>query len=193
MKMNKRFVRVVVAAALAAGCLGPGQALADTTLSLAKDWNLVSSSTAVSSVTATFGDQAQFTSVWKWDSAANNGGGAWQVFLAKGVADTATYATSKGFTPLTAINPGEGFWVNSLVGQGLTITGANAADATLTLAKGWNLKGSDVSIDVVKTFAAKAADGRHRSMPRSGNGGSRPMVVVVGRSSSPMALPQTMR
>jgi len=159
MKQTKRFSQFALAALLAAGCLGPGQAWADTTLSLAPGWNLLSSSTAISDAAATFGDQAKFTSVWTWDAAANNGGGAWQVFLAKGKTETDSYAQSKGFTSLTAITPGQGFWLNTVAAQGLTLPGAKATESSLSLAKGWNLKGSNIVIDVAKTFAAKASDG----------------------------------
>lgn len=48
------------------------------------------------------------TSVWKW---SNNG---WFVTLPGKTDLGQDYANSKGFTLLTVVNPGEGFWVNAL-------------------------------------------------------------------------------
>lgn len=95
-------------------------------------WSLMSS-TIPFQVGDVFADVNSFTSVWKW------AGGTWAVYLA-GEGTPGAYASSKGFTQLAAINPGEGFWVNSKVGQQVTISGTPEYGA-LTFAMGWNLLG----------------------------------------------------
>ena len=101
------------------------------TLNVAAAWNLLSSTTSVPA--ASFSDTAKFTSVWKWQN--NN----WAVYL-PGEATTGVYASSKGFANLTAINPGEGFWVNSKAAASIDLTGTPEY-GPLALTSGWNLVG----------------------------------------------------
>ncbi len=95
-------------------------------------WSLLSSLIPFQ-VGAHLADQQKFTSAWKWE------GGTWAVYLA-GEGQPGAYAASKGFANFTAINPGEGFWVNSKSDQQVTITGTPAL-GELTFAPGWNLLG----------------------------------------------------
>lgn len=82
-----------------------GTESSDDTISLLSGWNLKGLVTDYSiSVAYIFSDSSKFKSIWKW--ADNN----WAVFLPG--QDTSTYATSKGFSELSTINPGDGFWVN---------------------------------------------------------------------------------
>ncbi len=155
--MKKTMTRLVVAACMAVGCLGTGQAMADTTLTLSAGWNLVSSTTPVSAVATTFSDTQKFTSVWTWDTTANSGTGNWQVFLANG--NTATYAQAKGFASLSAIGATEGFWINSVAQQSLTITGQADTGTTLSLVDNWNLKGVNSTLEVAQVFNTKVAAG----------------------------------
>lgn len=123
--------------------IGTGPAMADTALTLHQGWNLVSSTTTVSSVSATFGDPQKFTSVWTWDAST----GQWKSFLANG-----TPPLLNIFQGLTSINPGEGFWINSKAQQTIDIPGSNSPDTTLSLADGWNLKGVNTPINVSEVF-----------------------------------------
>jgi len=101
-----------------------------------ENWNLLSTNIAFS-VTEKFSDGSSFASVWKW---ANNN---WAVYL-PGEETAGEYATSKGFAVLTTINPGEGFWVNCLSGQTITLSGI-AETGGLSLTQGWNLVGLKAS------------------------------------------------
>lgn len=105
----------------------------ETTIALSQGWNLVSSRLPIE-VAGTFANPAAFTSVWKWQS------GVWAVYLA-GEAEPGSYAASKGFLPLSTIEPGEGVWVNAQTAGALTPQGEATAATTLPLAQGWNLKG----------------------------------------------------
>ncbi|RLB86333.1 MAG: hypothetical protein DRH26_17435, partial [Deltaproteobacteria bacterium] len=74
----------------------------------------------------------KFVSAWKWEN------GGWAVYLSGG--GTQAYAESKGFAVLSTINPGEGFWVNSVGSETLSISGTPAT-GSLSLTQGWNLAG----------------------------------------------------
>lgn len=107
--------------------------------SFATGWNLAgnSLSTAID-VKTTFGAQAGIVTLWKWDAA----GSKW-AFYAPSL-DTAgtlaSYAATKGYTVLTTINQGEGYWVNASTPVSLgTASGTGFSLATANLATGWNL------------------------------------------------------
>jgi len=81
---------------------------ADTSCSLTEGWNLIGLKSDEAESIADFvaSNETKITSVWKWKD------GAWAVCL-PGQADSgASYAESKGFSLLSDIEPGEGFWVN---------------------------------------------------------------------------------
>lgn len=138
-----------------AGCqpftlLPAGGTLTTTTnLSLVNGWNLVSSLTPITAVSTTFASKQLFTSVWAWDQ----GVGKWDVFLPEETT-AGGYAASKGFGSLTALNPGQGFWVNSNGAQTLTVIGSKATTDTISLSDSWNLKGlsSATPIEVATVF-----------------------------------------
>jgi len=75
-------------------------------LTLTSGWNLVGlkSDQGVAVTTFISENQEDIISIWKWQS------GAWAVYLPG--QDTQDYADSKGFSVLSNIEPGEGFWVN---------------------------------------------------------------------------------
>ena len=76
-------------------------------LNLSMGWNLVGlKSTQSATVTDLIASTSGTVSMWKW---ANN---TWSVVLPNEGDKGAAYAASKGFSQLTTINPGEGFWVN---------------------------------------------------------------------------------
>ncbi|MFH1081952.1 MAG: hypothetical protein V1751_00990, partial [Pseudomonadota bacterium] len=86
------------------------------TMSLTSGWNLkglaISSSITVASV---FSDSAKFTSIWEWAS------NKWAVYLPGQTDGGASYAVSKGFSLLSTITPGEGFWVNAGSAQSVNL------------------------------------------------------------------------
>ncbi|MCF8086657.1 MAG: Ig-like domain-containing protein [Desulfotignum sp.] len=100
------------------------------TLPLAAGWNLLGTRTSVT-VADTFADTAAYASIWKWDA------GSWAVYL-PGEVEPGSYAAGKGFAGLTTIEPGEGFWVNSLQAGSVTLSGTPAS-GPLQLTPGWNL------------------------------------------------------
>jgi len=76
-------------------------------LAFGSGWNLVGIKSQIKTTVAELAKgQAGIVSVWKWVD------GKWAVNL-PGEGDTGEgYAKGKGFSHLTEINPGEGFWVN---------------------------------------------------------------------------------
>lgn len=101
-------------------------------LNLGLGWNLVSAVVVVD-VPALMGDPGTFTTIWKWEN--DN----WAVYL-PGEASPGTFAASKGFAQLAAINPGEGFWVNTAGPTQVTLSGTPVS-GELTLISGWTLAG----------------------------------------------------
>lgn len=130
-----------------AGNMGTIPASTPVVLNFALGWNLVSSATAFE-VGAILGDPSAYITVWKWQN-----GGTWEVYL-PGEAVPGAYATSKGFGQLSAINPGEGFWVNA--GGPSTVTPPGPpVSGDLTFPSGWNLAGlmSDKAVTVEALLA----------------------------------------
>lgn len=107
MKLSRYFRMLVAGLAL---CSGLSANVLATTLNLQSGWNLVGNSVnAPLDVAATLGDATKVTTVWKWIPATSK----W-AFYTPALADGgAAYAAAKGYDFLTAINGGEGFWVNA--------------------------------------------------------------------------------
>jgi len=86
-----------------------GAQLSDTGISLAKGWNLVGLKSGQGETVTTLisGNEGNIASLWKWKD------GGWAVYLPGEDDGGAAYAQSKGFSVLTNIYPGEGFWVNA--------------------------------------------------------------------------------
>ncbi|MCF8086658.1 MAG: PQQ-binding-like beta-propeller repeat protein [Desulfotignum sp.] len=110
---------------------------AEVGVELVKGWNLINSplqlaDTGVAAVLA--GVWGDTTSVWKWQD------GNWAVCL-PGEDKAGAYAQSKGFAPLTAIEAGQGFWVNNEKAATLVLQGDYSTPPTLNLSAGWNLVG----------------------------------------------------
>jgi hypothetical protein len=80
----------------------------DTSSSLTEGWNLIGlkSNEATSISDLVSGNEGNVASVWKWQD------GGWAVYLPAEDDGGAAYAQSKGFSLLSDIEPGEGFWVN---------------------------------------------------------------------------------
>ncbi len=115
--MNK-YVRIIV---LLACLIVPQIAQAQTTLSQSfiTGWNLTgNNSPATLDPIAVFGNATvpvsgisnQIITVWKWDAANTR----WMFFAPSyDPAGLATYATAKGYGVMSAILPGDGYWVNA--------------------------------------------------------------------------------
>jgi hypothetical protein len=83
----------------------------EANIDLSIGWNLINSYLEPSdkTVNAILSDvNDNIASVWKWDN------GKWAVYLPDQADGGDAYAESKGFSLLSTINPGEGFWVNAV-------------------------------------------------------------------------------
>lgn len=116
------------------------------TLPVSAGWSLLSSTIGFQATTV-FADEQKFLSVWKWTD-NNQGTKTWAVYL-PGEEGTA-YAASKGFLPLSAIDSGDGFWVNSITDQQVQVNG-QPLHGPLTLTTGWNLVGIKATIPLAVT------------------------------------------
>ena len=115
----------------------PVQLASAATLTITAGWNLVGNSvSAPLSVAVAFNNPTNVTTVYKWIP----GSGSW-AFYSPVLADGgAAYAASKGYSFLTTINAGEGFWVNALQPFTVTLAGTTSYSlGTTDLAKSWNL------------------------------------------------------
>lgn len=83
-----------------------------TPLSVTSGWNLVGLKTNQSiGIEALIGDKgSKILSVWKWVK------NTWHVYLPQQSDKGASYAQAKGFGVISAISPGEGFWIKALEG-----------------------------------------------------------------------------
>ena len=118
-------------------------------VSFATGWNLLGNSlNQTLSVVPTFSDAAVVSTVWKWDVVK----AGWQFYTPLLTStELQAYASSKGFSVLSVINPGEGFWVNAKVAASLGAQfGTAFALTSANLATGWNLvaTGNDVTPSV---------------------------------------------
>ncbi|TSA16135.1 MAG: hypothetical protein D4R74_05105 [Betaproteobacteria bacterium] len=112
-------------------------------LDLVASWNLVGNGSSTPlNVATTFGDPSKVVTVWKWSAANSN----WAFYSPTLTDGGAAYATSKNFSFLTTINPGEGFWVNAkqtVTSQllGNPVPSNTFADGLVTnaLPTGWSL------------------------------------------------------
>jgi hypothetical protein len=120
--------------------------LSGFTLNVAQGWNLLGNSlNQPMSVATVFADPMIVTTVWKWDVTASG----WQ-FYAPSMDATSlqAYTKSKGYGLLSAINPGEGYWVNAKTAGSLGAQPGSLFSLTAkNLMLGWNLvaTGDDVS------------------------------------------------
>lgn len=96
-------------------------------LSFSNGWNLVGLKDNKSITVADFlAGKSEIISLWKWQN------GKWAVYL-PGEVNPGLYATSQGFSQFTAINPGEGFWVNMQKTLGPTITTLSSTTTSTTM------------------------------------------------------------
>ncbi|MDP2644581.1 MAG: hypothetical protein Q8P24_06550 [Desulfobacterales bacterium] len=107
-------------------------------IDLAVGWNLIDlyvepDNNAVGTLFS--GIKADLISVWKW---TNN---SWAVYLPGETDGGAAYAQSKGFSVLSGISSGEGFWVNANKAAKLSVSGSQPATTSISVSSGWNLVG----------------------------------------------------
>jgi len=109
------------------------------TLYLTTRWNLISLylSPENSSVNSILGQNIdKVISIWKWED--NN----WAVNIPNFTEEQlTTYIESMGFSKLTNLYCGEGFWVNASNEFSISISGTVLEDSSLSLNNGWNLVG----------------------------------------------------
>jgi len=135
-----------------------------TTIDVVQGWNLLGNSVeAPIDVAATMSDATKVTTVWKWlpgspatatTAAVPAGWAFYSPVLGSG---SAAYAASKGYSALTTINAGEGFWVNAANAFTVPLpTGTPVASSSFkpaltnpvvaggshALGSGWNLLGT---------------------------------------------------
>ncbi len=108
-------------------------------LTLNTGWNLLGNSLSTPiDVKTSFGTQANVVTIWKWNAVAST----W-AFYAPTLDTNGTlgsYATSKGYSVLDTINPGEGYWINSNAFSALgDQSGSAFALNPANLRAGWNL------------------------------------------------------
>lgn len=83
---------------------------------LSPGWNLVGNGADAPFSVAFLNDSTRVITVWKWVTSGSTSGvtyPAWAFFTPTQNDGGQTYAASKGYDFLTAINVGEGFWVNA--------------------------------------------------------------------------------
>ena len=133
---NIRAVATVPGATTPTSCVVGGTL--SVALSVAAGWNLLGNPVNQSiAVAAKFGDAAKVSSVWKWDSTAAK----WQFYTpGLSAAELQSYAATQGYTVLSEISPGDGFWVNAKAQADLgTLSGAAINLRQSSLSAGWNL------------------------------------------------------
>ncbi|MBI5922946.1 MAG: hypothetical protein HY847_15035 [Betaproteobacteria bacterium] len=119
--------------------LSAAAAQVDYALNFSGGWNLAGNSLATPlDVKQVFGGKANIISIWKWNAAS----GTWGFYAPSLDANGALagYLSSKGYSPLTSIQPGEGYWVNATAPVSLGNQSGPAfslKDADLSI--GWNL------------------------------------------------------
>lgn len=107
-------------------------------LALEPGWNLLGNTlNRAISVATLFGDASVVTTVWTWDAV----GSLWRFYTPMFDAVTLeTFAKGKGYGALSAIQPGEGFWINAKSQADLgSVLGQPHSLAAQTITPGWNL------------------------------------------------------
>lgn len=126
--------------------VGAATAPTTTVRSLPAGWSLWGNSAGASIAVATaFGNPSVVTSVWKWDAALKR----WQFYApSMDAAALQTATAANGYGVLSAIAPGEGYWVNAQAAGDVTLaSGTPFVLKASNLVSGWNLvaTGDDVS------------------------------------------------
>ncbi len=118
----------------------------DTGMPIASGWSLVGTGQGGTLHMSSFAAPTRVTTVWKWVRDTSR----WAFYApsldAQGGTVLADYAASQGYEVLSAINPGEGFWVNA--SQAFFLSWYSGGEISSTsfqagkpgaLKQGWNL------------------------------------------------------
>jgi probable HAF family extracellular repeat protein len=109
-----------------------------STVNVAAGWNLLGTMDTIN-VASYFGNAANISTVWKWLPTSSG----WAFYAPSFSDGGAAYAASKGYTFLTTINGGEGFWVNASKPFTTAMPIVNTPGTTISLLPGlptgWNL------------------------------------------------------
>lgn len=133
---------LILAALTAMFCFSVARASVNT--NLAKGWNLVgNTSTTTIDVAQVFGApevKENIVSVWSWNASTNRWAFYSPTLAAQGATTLPAYAAQKGYDVLTALAPGEGYWINLGAATTLpTLGGATRPFPPASLVTGWNL------------------------------------------------------
>jgi hypothetical protein len=133
---NIRAVATIAGGTAPTSCV-PGGA-ATISLMLEPGWSLLGNTVDQAIwVVDKFGDAARVISVWKWDGVTSN----WQ-FYAPAMTATAlqSFAVGQGYSVLSEIKPGEGYWVHAQSAADLSTWSGTAINLRQSsLMSGWNL------------------------------------------------------
>jgi hypothetical protein len=102
-------------------------------------WNLMGNSwNSPISVSSLFGDANKVKTVWKWDRVNKT----WSFYTPTMSDGGLAYATQNGFSALTTLNPGDGFWVNAVTAFDINLPFVGSivnCSSFSTLTTGWSL------------------------------------------------------
>lgn len=135
------------------GCLLPMLTSAQTQ-TLPPGWSMVGNDTGADlNVPIVFGNattptaiSSSVVSVWSW----NNAQSSWNFHAPSMTADAlANYAAVKGYSVLTSLSPGDGYWVNAKSAF-TRMTGSGTNSTGIQINSGWNLVSTAVAIDGLK-------------------------------------------
>jgi hypothetical protein len=140
---NIRAVATIPGVSTTATCVVGGNISID--INIVPGWNLLGNPVNQSiAMTDRFANPARVQSVWKWDTGRAN----WQFFAPHMEASVLqSYAASRGYTVLSEIAPGEGYWVNARAPANLgTLSGSAINLRQSSLTSGWNLVATASSV-----------------------------------------------
>jgi hypothetical protein len=133
---NIRAVATIPGATTTDSCVVGGSI--SVAINVMPGWNLLGNPVNQSMAVADkFGDASKVTSVWKWDTAVSN----WQFYAPCMTAEALqSFAASQGYSVLSDISPGDGYWVNAKAQADLgTLSGTAINLRQSSLSTGWNL------------------------------------------------------
>jgi len=116
-----------------------------TVIDLEQGWNLLGNGTDQPLTVATlFNDPLSVNTIWKWDVVTTS----WQFYTPTlNSVDLQAYAVSKGYSVMTVVNPGDGYWVNAKLKTSLTVVaGVPFKLGVDHVETGWNLVATGDSV-----------------------------------------------
>jgi uncharacterized delta-60 repeat protein len=107
-------------------------------------WNLLGNGiNQTVPVASQYGNSSWVNSVWKWDAAQKQ----WQFYTpTMDAPDLLNYAISKGYSVLSEIKPGEGYWVDAKISASVMTQSGDAINPTAaSFQTGWNMVATGTS------------------------------------------------